>query len=397
MPWTECDKMDQKIKFISRLIDGEKMAPLCREFGISRKTGYKILNRYNKFGQEALVEQKRTPYRYANKLPIQIEVMILNLKKEYPNWGAPKIREKIIRRYSDVKPPAISTIHAVLSRHGLVKNKRRRKRRYKAEGTALSNSILANDLWCADYKGEFMLGERKYCYPLTITDHASRFILGCEALATTNANFAFEIFERTFKEFGLPRAIKTDNGTPFASGNSLYGLTKLSVWWVRLGIELERIQPGHPEQNGRHERMHLTLKQETTRPAGENFLQQQEMFDKFVKRYNFERPHQGIDMKYPSELYKSSPREYKGVRPVSYPFHDKILRVTQCGRICSSGIKVNLSQAFAGQDVGIKEVEEGIWLVSFLDYDLGYYDEKNKRVEPGEDPFNKIVLPMSPV
>jgi len=388
--------MDQKLKFIARLIEGEKMAPLCREFEISRKTGHKIWNRYKDIGNEALIEQKRTPYRYANKIPLQVEALILDTKKEFFNWGAPKIREKIKRRYPDIKIPAISTIHAVLDRNGLVKSKLRRKR-YKATGTHLSNPDNPNDLWCADYKGEFMLGNKLYCYPLTITDHASRYLLACDSLATTKADFAFESFTRAFKEFGLPRTIKTDNGNPFANGNSLYGLTKLSVWWLRLGIDLERIVPGHPEQNGRHERMHLTLKQETTKPAANNFLQQQEKFDEFINIYNNERPHQGIDMKYPSEIYKPSDRIYQGIQPLFYPFHDKTVQVTKCGRICERGLKVSVSTALAGQEVGIKEVEDGIWVVSFLDYDLGYFDEKNSRVEPVDDPFNKKVLPMSSV
>jgi len=242
-----------------------------------------------------------------------------------------------------------------------------------------------------------MLGDKKYCYPLTITDHASRMLIACEGLSTTRAEFAFDTFIKAFKEYGLPKTIKTDNGTPFASGNSLYGLTKLSVWWLRLGIELQRIKPGHPEQNGRHERMHLTLKQETTKPASDNFLKQQERFDKFIDYYNDERPHQGIDMKYPSEIYKPSDRIYKGIEPLFYPFHDKTVQVTKCGRICEKGLKVSVSSALAGQEVGIKEVEEGIWVVSFLDYDLGYFDEKNSRIEPVDNPFDKKVLPMSPV
>ncbi len=396
MAWLECNKMEQKLKFIARLLEGEKMAPLCREFNISRKTGYKIWNRYKQMGSEALIEQKRIPYRYANKLPLQLEVLIVDLKKEFPNWGAPKIREKIIRRHPDVRIPAISTIHAVLDRHGLVKSKLRR-RRYKAKGTDLTDFKNPNDLWCADYKGEFMLGDRRYCYPLTITDYASRYLISCEALGSTNANFAFETFIKAFKEFGLPKTIRTDNGNPFANGSSLYGLTRLSVWWLRLGIELERITPGCPQENGRHERMHLTLKQETTRPPADNFLEQQEKFDSFTSVYNSERPHQGIEMKYPTELYTPSERIYKGIEPIFYPFHDKTITVSQCGRVCDRGLKVSLSRAFAGQDVGIKEVEDGIWVVSFLDYDLGYFDEKNKRVEPVDDPFNKKVLPMSPV
>jgi putative transposase len=182
-------------------------------------------------------------------------------------------------------------VHAVLDRHGLVS--RGRKRRYKAQGTPLSRPLHPNDPWCADYKGEFMLADQRYCYPLTLSDFVSRYLLSCEALSTTQEVYAFTVFERVFKEFGLPWAIRTDNGVPFASPHALVGLSKLSVWWLRLGIHIERIKPGHPEQNGRHERMHLTLKKEATRPAAQNFLQQQARFDDFIDCYNQERPHLG--------------------------------------------------------------------------------------------------------
>ena len=263
------------------------------EFGISRKTGYKIFTRYNDCGLEGLTDRSRRPYRHANQLPFQIETRIVRLKQDKPSWGAPKIREKLARLYPDVHTPAISTVHAVLDRHGLVK--RRMGRRNRAKGTVLSHPGQPNDLWCADYKGEFMLADRRYCYPLTITDFASRYLFACEALSTTKEAYAFTVFERAFKEFGLPKAIRTDNGVPFASPNALYGLSKLSVWWLRLGIEIERIKPGNPQQNGRHERMHLTLKLETTKPAGNNFLQQQANFDDFIDCYNNERPAPGAE------------------------------------------------------------------------------------------------------
>ena len=218
-----------------------------------------------------------------------------------------------------------------------------------------------------------------------------------DALQTTKECYAFSVFERVFKEFGLTKAIRTDNGVPFASPNALFGLSRLSVWWLRLGINIERIRPGHPEQNGRHERMHLTLKKETCQPAGENFLQQQGKFDEFVDYYNRERPHQALDMRYPSEVHQSSPRPYKGLPDVDYPFHDKTVTVTQCGRICYRKKKVNLSTVFAGQKVGVKEVTNGIWLVSFMKYDLGYYDEETCRLEPIQNPFRGKLLPMSPV
>lgn len=387
--------MDERLRFVARLLDGEKMAPLCREFGIARKTGYKIFNRYQQCGFEGLTDRSRRPYRQANRLPEPVEKVIVRLKKEKPNWGAPKIRERLKRRYPDIRPPAISTVHAVLDRHGLVK--RRKRKRYKAKGTALSRPRQPNELWCADYKGEFMLADKRYCYPLTITDFASRYLITCEALSTTKARYAFTVFERTFKEFGLPRAIRTDNGVPFASPHSLFGLSQLSVWWLRLGIAIERIKPGHPEQNGRHERMHLTLKKEATKPAAANFLQQQAKFDDFVDEFNNERPHQALDMKFPAERYRRSKRAYRGLEHVDYPFHDRIITVTQCGRVCFGKQKINLSKAFAGQNVGIMEVADKIWLVSFMDYDLGFFDHETGRLSSVDNPFAAKVLPMSPV
>jgi len=394
MPWKECHIMDERLRFVARRLEGEKMAPLCAEFGISRKTGYKIFERYKDCGVAAFSDRSRRPYRQANRLPPQLEAMIVRLKREYPGWGAPKIREKLRRQSMAPQLPAISTVHAVLDRHGLVR--RRRRRRPHLQGTALARPTQPNQLWCADYKGEFMLGDRRYCYPLTITDFASRYLLTCEALSTTQEQFAFTVFERTFKEFGLPQAIRTDNGVPFASAQALYGLSKLAVWWLRLGIEIERIQPGHPQQNGRHERMHLTLKREATKPAAANVLQQQARFDTFIAQYNRERPHQALDMKVPAEVYVRSSRVYRGLEELTYPFHDATFTVTHCGRICFKGRKVNLSQVFAGQNVGVTQVGERTWLVTFMRYDLGYFDDETCRLEPIDNPFDPKVLPMSP-
>jgi len=394
MPWQECSKMDERLRFVARLLEGEKMAVLCREFDISRKTGYKIFSRYKDCGLEGLTDRSRRPYRQGCQLPFQIENLILQLKREYPSWGAPKIREKIRRKHSEIQLPAISTVHAVLDRHGLVS--RPRRRRYKAEGTALSRPLQPNELWCADYKGEFMLADRRYCYPLTITDAASRYLLSCEALSSTKGKYAFSVFERVFKDFGLPKAIRTDNGVPFASPNALFGLSKLSVWWLRLGIQIERIKPAHPEQNGRHERMHLTLKKEATKPAAKNFLQQQGKFDRFIEVFNQQRPHQAIGMQYPAELYVSSSRPYQGLSDLEYPFHDRTITVTCCGRICIGRRKINLSTVFAGQNVGIKQVSDKVWLVSFMQYDLGFFDHETGRITSAENPFGAKVLPMCP-
>ena len=395
MPWKECNHMDERVRFVARLLEGEKMAAVCREFGVSRKTGYKIFNRYKEIGLHGLEDRSRIPYRYANKLPFQVEKTILGIKQDHPTWGAPKIRDKLIRAFPMISPPAQSTIHAVLDRNGLVK--RRKRRRYKAKGTNLTDAQNPNELWCADYKGEFKLGNKKYCYPLTITDYRSRYLLCCEALDSTKEPFAITAFERVFKDFGLPATIRTDNGMPFSNPHTLFGLSKLSVWWLRLGISIERIKPGKPQQNGRHERMHLTLKKETTKPPAYNFLQQQERFDDFIEIYNNDRPHQALSGFYPGELYTPSAREYYIPDHPEYPYHDRSIVVTQCGRICIGKRKISLSRVFAGQHVGIAEIANDIWLVSFMDYDLGFFDNEWDRVEPvGENPFVPKVLPMSP-
>jgi putative transposase len=384
--------MDERLQFVARRLAGESMAELCREFGISRKTGYKIFHRYQECGVQGLTDRSRRPYRYANQLPFQVENYILNVKREHVSWGARKIRERLIRRFSGIPIPANSTLHAVLDRYGLVERRGRTRRR--AQGTALSLGQHPNELWCTDSQGEFLLGNRQYCDPLTVPAHASRSLLCCEALSSTQEDYAFTVFERLFQERGLPANIRSDNGVPFASAQALFHLSKLAVWWLRLGIGIERIQPGHPQQNGRPARMHLTLKKEATQPAAANFLQQQARFDHFLEIFNREPPHEALRMQCPAEIYCPSTRPYQGLPDLDYPFHDKTIVVTRCARICLGNKKINFSQVFAGQAVGIKEVHDDIWLVSFMDYDLGYFDLDTRVLEPLENPFGPKVLPM---
>ena len=394
MPWKECSVMDERLRFVAHLLDGEAMSDLCRAFGISRKTGYKIFTRYKEHGLEALSDRSRRPVRYANQLPPQIESLIVAAKQDKPHWGARKIRELLVRRLAgDVRVPAKSTVHAVLHRHGLVRVPGRPRQR--ATGTPLSTGARPNDLWCADFKGEFKLGNGQYCYPLTVTDHASRFLLLCEALDSTREDLAITAFEQLFRERGLPQAIRSDNGVPFASPNALFNLSKLAVWWLRLGIAIERIKPGHPQQNGRHERMHLTLKQEATRPPGMNSLQQQARFDAFQQEFNTERPHEALGMKRPADLYSASPRAYEGLPELTYPLHDRDVLVTACGRICMHRKKINISTVLAGQRLGIKEVDDGIWIVSFMRYDLGFIDLEQRTLQPLDNPFGPGLSPMS--
>ena len=394
MPWKECSVMDERLRLVAQLLDGEAMSEVCRAFGISRKTGYKIFERYKEHGLEALTDRSRRPVRYANQLPPQIESLIVAAKRDKPHWGARKIRELLVRRLDgDIRVPAKSTIHAVLHRHGLVKVPGRP--RHRATGTPLSTGAAPNDLWCADFKGEFKLGNGRYCFPLTVTDHASRYLLLCEALESTRENLAITAFEQLFQERGLPQAIRSDNGVPFASPNGLFNLSKLSVWWLRLGVAIERIKPGHPQQNGRHERMHLTLKKEATRPPGMNSLQQQARFDDFVQEFNTERPHEALAMKCPAEIYSASSRPYSGLPDLTYPLHDRDVLVTACGRICMHRKRVNISTVLAGQRLGIKEVDDGIWIVSFMHYDLGFIDLEQKTLQPLDNPFGTGLSPMS--
>ena len=386
--------MDERLRFVAWLLDGEAMSEVCRAFGISRKTGYKIFERYKEHGLEALTDRSRRPVRYANQLPWQIESLIVAAKRDKPHWGARKIRELLVRRLDgDIRVPAKSTIHAVLHRHGLVKVPGRP--RHRATGTPLSTGAAPNDLWCVDFKGEFKLGNGRYCFPLTVTDHASRYLLLCEALESTRENLAITAFEQLFQERGLPQAIRSDNGVPFASPNGLFNLSKLAVWWLRLGIAIERIKPGHPQQNGRHERMHLTLKKEATRPPGMNSLQQQARFDDFVQEFNTERPHEALAMKCPAEIYAASSRPYSGMPDLTYPLHDRDALVTACGRICMHRKRVNISTVLAGQRLGIKEVDDGIWIVSFMHYDLGFIDLEQKTLQPLDNPFGTGLSPMS--
>jgi len=394
MPWRECSVTEERLRFVARLLEGEGMSEVCLDFGISRKTGYKIFNRYKEQGLDALADRSRRPVRYANQLPDQIERLIVDLKRDKPHWGARKIRELLVRKLAgEVRLPAKSTVHAVLDRHGLVKPARLRKNR--ANGTPLSAGAVPNALWCADFKGEFKLGNGRYCYPLTVSDHASRYLLLCEAFESTREAPVIVAFQQLFRDCGLPAAIRSDNGLPFASPNGLYNLSRLSVWWLRLGISIERIKPGQPQQNGRHERMHLTLKNEATRPPGLNSLQQQAKFDAFVREFNTERPHEAIAMRCPAELYLASPRPYHGLPELEYPWHDRDILVTACGRICLHRKRINISIVLAGQKLGIKEVDDGIWLVSFMHYDLGYIDLEQRTLQTIDNPFGTRLSPIS--
>jgi transposase InsO family protein len=288
-----------------------------------------------------------------------------------------------------VPVPARSTVHAVLDRHGLVEHAR--ARRPRATGTPLSAPAAPNELWCCDFKGEFRLGDGRLCYPLTVTDQVSRYLLMVEALEGTAEGPVITAFHRLFEERGLPRAIRSDNGVPFA-GRGLYGLSRLSVWWLRLGIALERIKPGKPQQNGRHERMHLTLKQDTTRPAAANSLAQQARFDAFVAEFNGVRPHEALALKTPAELYAASPRPFTGLPELAYPLHDLDVGPSASGAICLHGRPIFIASALGGQRLGLREVDVDVWLVSFMHYDLGYVDLETRSLQTIDNPFARPAV-----
>ena len=361
------------------------MTDLVREFGISRKTGYKILKRYRRLGPAGLYDLSRAPHHCPHRTDDATVALVLGLKARFPTWGAKKLRFELLRREPGLGFPSIDTIHRILRRNGLVKKRKRRQRITYSSGP-LRRSAAPNDIWSADYKGHFRLGNRAYCYPLTIGDHYSRYLLECEALECTKSVPARTVFERVFEEYGLPDVIRTDNGSPFAS-RSLMGLTKLSVYWLKLGIDIERIEPGHPEQNGRHERMHLTLKQETTRPAAQNMLAQQERFDEFCRVYNTERPHEALGMRRPDDVYQASSRPLPSPVPdPEYPNHDDVVRVARSGQIRVPGHRnlLFLAHPLSGELVGLRELDDDRWLVSFAHIHLGVIN----RIEPRIRPFD---------
>jgi transposase InsO family protein len=379
MAWMEVNKVEQRKLFILRLLNGERMSDLCREYDISRPTGYKFFERYQQQGLSGLSDLSRRPLHSPARTDEVLEQYILKIKERHSSWGPKKIKTVAEQEHPGLAFPATSTIGAILDKHGLVqKRKRRIKRSYHP--SLLTDSQACNDVWCIDYKGQFLTGDRRYCYPLTISDHYSRFFIACEALESTRLEEAFPIFEHCFSEYGLPKIIRSDNGTPFATVNGLFGLTRLSAWFLKLGIHIERIEPGHPEQNGRHERLHRTLKQETTRPAAANILKQQERFDRFRHIYNQKRPHEALNQQTPLSIFKKSITSYQPQTELAYPLHDFSRKVRQCGTIKLLNRSILLSTALAGELVGLRDLDAS-WLVSYAEYDLGYIAKDSFRFE----------------
>lgn len=378
MPWKESCRVEERMKFVTRLRKGERMTDLCQEFGISRKTGYKLVERYEQLSALGLLDQSRAPARSPQRTPAPVVESLVALRKQHPTWGPKKLRAQLLREQPGLAVPAASTVGELLKKRGLIEPRKRRTRPEVAY-SPLCHAEAANDVWCVDFKGQFRLRNGQYCYPLTMTDAYSRWLLTCEGLDDTKTAGAWGVFEATFRRYGLPRAIRSDNGSPFAS-QSIAGLSRLSVWWMKLGIRLERTEPASPQQNGRHERMHRTLKAETTRPAGANMLQQQERFDRFQEIYNNQRPHEALDQRPPADFYEPSARKYpERIPDPEYPLHDIVIRVRPAGHIYVPGTgraagHAFLSGALAGEQVGLRELDDNLWLVSYLSLDLGVLD-----------------------
>lgn len=373
--------MDQKMQFIADYLRQTlSIIELCELYGVSRKTGYKWIERYLTSGPSGLEDRSRKPDSSPNQTPQHIVDAFIELRCRHPSWGAKKLVSILQKRHPSWPLPARSTVCDILRRHGLVP--KQRQRRHIGHPGKPTNQILApNDVWSADFKGHFKTGDGLYCYPLTVADGYSRFLLGCQALSSTRVQEAKPVFTRLFKEFGLPKRIRTDNGVPFAT-NTLARLSRLSAWWVRLGILPEFIEPGKPQQNGRQERMHRTLKAETTRPPAATRRAQQRKFDRFRQEFNFERPHEALDLQTPASRYEASPREMPTkLPPLEYPDRFEVRYVSANGGIRWNHQWINVSTTCAGEYVGLEEIDDGIWNVYFGPLKLGRLLERQMRIE----------------
>jgi len=389
MSWKETCVMEERVKFIMNLLeDSYSMTELCNHYKISRKTGYKWLGRYIQGGIEALKNHSRAPINHPHKISSQVTDAILEIKKRFPKWGARKIRDRLERIHPCWQHyPAISTIGLFLKRQGLTSPVKRRNKCSPTE-FPLTTGQYSNHVWCADFKGHFKTGNGRRCNPLTISDHFSRYFLCCHHIESNTYDLTKKQFERIFRKYGLPEVIRTDNGSPF-SCTGLGGLGRLSYWWIRLGIYPERIEPGHPEQNGRHERMHKTLKDSTASPAANNIVQQQKRFTSFLREYNQYRPHESLQMRTPSECYIRSSRVYPSrLRQIDYPDHMYVRRVQQHGDIIIKDRRIFLTYSLYNEYVGLEQIDDDKSLIWYCNYLLGYLDHREWRITAAQSrPF----------
>ena len=379
MPWRETCTMEERLKFLAAWLESEESrSSLCRRHGISRKTGYKWAARYEADPAGGLMDRSHAPLTVPHKIDQEMAKLIVALRRQRPHWGPVKLRQVLSERAPEWSWPAASTMGDLLRREGLV-NRRRRRSRAIAQSQPFVPVTQANDTWCLDFKGWFRTGDGQRCDPLTVSDACSRYLLACQIMPPTGEAVR-PAMERLLREHGLPWAIRSDNGVPFASIGA-GGLSRLSVWWLKLGIRLERIDPGCPQQNGRHERMHRTLKQETLKPPAATAHSQQERFDAFRRIYNHERPHAALGLVPPARLWRASAQPYPSrLEDPFYPDTYDIRRVRSNGEIKWAGSRVFVSEALVGEIVGVAETETGDCIVRFAGLDLGFIDRSTGKL-----------------
>ena len=381
MPWQEMLPMDQRLQFVTDHQRGfYAMTELCARHGVSRKTGYKWLARYAREGARGLAERSHVPHRCPHRIADELAALLVAARRAHPTWGPAKLVQYLAPRHRAVPTwPAVSTVADLLQRQALVRP-RRRRRPIVHPGTGPLVTTAPNDLWTADFKGQFRTRDGIYCFPLTIADQHTRYLLRVHGLRNTRGTGVRPVFERAFREYGLPRAIRTDNGVPFAN-TGLHGLTQLNVWWLRLGIQHQRIRPASPQENGAHERMHRTLKAETTRPPAANLAWQQRAFTAFRHEYNEVRPHAALGGDPPAARYVASTRAYPAqLPPLEYPGHFLVKRVTHAGTIRFQDRLLFLANALKEHHVGLEESDDGIWSLYLGAVLLGKIDEATMRV-----------------
>ena len=382
MPWKASSVMEEKLRFVCEYdLREQTMSELCHKYGIARETGYVWLRRYRAYGVAGLVEHGRAAHRHGNQTPEEMERMVLELRQAHMRWGPRKLKRILQRDEPGRTWPAASTIGALLKREGLVVARKKRWR--TAPYTEpLAHAEEANRVWCADFKGYFRTGDGARIDPLTISDAHSRYLLRCQAVEKTNTTRVQAIFEAAFREYGMPQAIRTDNGAPFAS-RALAGLSRLAVWWIKLGIVPERIEAGHPEQNGRHERMHRTLKQEAVQPPAANRRQQQQEFDRFRQEYNEVRPHEALEMHTPAAVYQPSPRKFPARVPEPEYRQDMLVRsVGHHGHFRWKEQQVFLSEVFWGERIGLLPEDQRWFTIYFAHLALARFDSQKLQVIP---------------
>lgn len=380
MPWRETEPMTERLKLIEESLSGlYTTSELCERFGVSRKTGYKWRARFLAEGAAGLKDRSHAPRSCPHKLEERIAAAIIAARKKHPRWGPRKLLDWLRWRQPDLELPAPSTAGELLRREGLSQRERRR-RRWRHPGPPRRELFSPNDLWTADFKGQFRTRDGMYCYPLTIADQASRYLLRCQALTSTRTAETKPVMERLFREIGLPSAIRTDNGVPFAS-TGIHGLCALNVWWIRLGIAHQRIQPSHPEQNGVHERMHRTLKAETTRPPAANRRAQQRAFDRFRVEFNEERPHDALGGRAPGTVWSPPSRAYPSrLQGPEYPGHYQTRFVSNAGTFRFQCQQLFISNALQQDWIGLEEVDGGVWAIYFYDVLLARFHERDRKL-----------------